>query len=84
MIYGKRELYVYNPIERHFRFLVIHGVQSVFEAITHVPSFIPLKDAVGGDHLNVQNVKARYYSYEFNQTTLTLSCIIFSWMVFCS
>ena len=84
MIYGKRELYAYNPIERHFRFLVIHGVQSVFEAITHVPSFIPLKDAVGGDHLNVQNVKARYYSYEFSQTTLTLSCIIFSWMVFCS
>ncbi|XP_030974797.1 F-box/kelch-repeat protein At3g23880-like isoform X2 [Quercus lobata] len=65
MIYGKRELYVYNPIERHFRFLVIHGVQSVFEAITHVPSFIPLKDAVGGDHLNVQNVKASCSDHGF-------------------
>lgn len=58
IMYNKRELVAYDPIQGCFRFLRIQGVQSVFEAIIHVPSFIPLKDAVGEDHLNVQNVKA--------------------------
>ena len=60
MMYKKRELVAYDPIQGSFRFLQIQGVQSEFEAIIHVPSFILLKDAVGEAHLNVQNVKARY------------------------
>jgi F-box interacting protein len=82
IMYNKRELVAYDPIQGCFRFLRIQGVQSVFEAIIHVPSFIPLKDAVGEDHLNVQNVKARYknfllYSSCFN----TIIYILFYWMV---
>ena len=60
MMYKKRELVAYDPIQGRFRFLRIQGVQSELEAIIHVPSFIPLKDAVGEAYLNVQNVKARY------------------------
>ena len=78
MIYRKRELVAYNPIQGCFRFLRTQGVQSVFEAIFHVPGFIPLKDAVGGDHLNVQTVKARYYNFFFFyiiQAALTQSYI---------
>uniref|UniRef100_A0A2N9GH99 F-box associated beta-propeller type 3 domain-containing protein n=1 Tax=Fagus sylvatica TaxID=28930 RepID=A0A2N9GH99_FAGSY len=55
-----------DPASWTKEFLRIQGVQSVFEAIIHVPSFIPLKDAVGEDHLNVQNVKAscQYNTFE--------------------
>lgn len=58
MIYDKRKLVVYNPRDRCFRSFRILGVQSIFEAIAHVPSFTPLKDAIGGDHLNVQTIKS--------------------------
>ncbi|KAF5446464.1 hypothetical protein F2P56_032092 [Juglans regia] len=57
MIWDKRELVLYNPVERCFRYLRIHGVLSVFEALIHVPSFLPLMDAVVGDNLNVENIK---------------------------
>lgn len=72
MIYNKAELVAYSPGEGYFRYLKIDGVLAVFEAITYVPSFIPLADAVAGDHLNVQNIKASFSEREFLEGTKTL------------
>uniref|UniRef100_A0A2N9EXS9 F-box associated beta-propeller type 3 domain-containing protein n=1 Tax=Fagus sylvatica TaxID=28930 RepID=A0A2N9EXS9_FAGSY len=72
MMYKKRELVAYDPIQGCFRYIHIQGVHSEFEAIIHVPSFIPLKDAVGEDHLNVQNVKARWSCRGFTMVGMVL------------
>jgi F-box interacting protein len=83
MIYNKAELVAYSPVEGYFRYLKIDGILAVFEAITHVPSFVPLADAVMGDHLNVQNIKARYYKFEFFQANLN-DILLLYWMVLCT
>ncbi|KAE8037813.1 hypothetical protein FH972_010369 [Carpinus fangiana] len=72
MIYNKAELVAYSPVEGYFRYLKIDGVLAVFEAITHVPSFVPLADAVGGDHLNVHTIKASCSEGESSEGTETL------------
>jgi hypothetical protein len=82
MMYKKRELVAYDPIQGCFRYIHIQGVHSEFEAIIHVPSFIPLKDAVGEDHLNVQNVKARYKNFLlYSSCSNTIIYILFYRMV---
>lgn len=60
----RRALVLYNPVEKNTRYLLIHEDQSmIFEAITHVPSFLSLKD-VGGDNLTVQNINSRSDQFE--------------------
>ena len=47
MMYKKRELVAYDPIQGCFRFIRIQGVQSEFEAIIHVPSSSHLRMLLG-------------------------------------
>lgn len=49
----------YDPKIDEFYFLKLRGIKSKFEAIAHTPSFISLKDAVGGGNLAVLNIKSR-------------------------
>ncbi|KAI8545929.1 hypothetical protein RHMOL_Rhmol07G0075600 [Rhododendron molle] len=49
----------YDPKIEEFYFLKLRGIKSKFEAIAHTPSFISLKDAVGGGNLAVLNIKSR-------------------------
>lgn len=72
LMYDRRELVTYSPVERYFTHLRIHGVLSVFEAITHVPSFLPLTDAVAGDHGNLQIMKASCSEHGFSEGAETL------------
>ncbi|KAF7138386.1 hypothetical protein RHSIM_Rhsim07G0063400 [Rhododendron simsii] len=49
----------YDPKIEEFYFLKLRGIKSKFEAIAHTPSFISLKDAVGGVlHIMTRDIEA--------------------------
>lgn len=52
-------LIYYHPVDFTFMYLKLRGIKSKFEAITHVPSFISLKDILVGDDVAVLNIKLR-------------------------
>ncbi|KAJ4715772.1 F-box protein [Melia azedarach] len=73
MFYKRRALVLYNPVEKNVRYILINEAQSVgFEAITNMPSFLSLKDVVGGDCLEIQNVNSRSAESELQEEAETL------------
>ncbi|KAG5539167.1 hypothetical protein RHGRI_019653 [Rhododendron griersonianum] len=51
-------LFYQDSTKPGFKFLKLHGSESKYEAIAHIPSFISLKDALKGDNLAVLNTKS--------------------------
>ncbi|KAG6780107.1 hypothetical protein POTOM_016519 [Populus tomentosa] len=59
MIQGLNALVSYNHLRMKLRRHKIHGIQSNFGASIHIPSFVSLKDIVGGDVVEVLIVKVK-------------------------
>ncbi|CAK7355941.1 unnamed protein product [Dovyalis caffra] len=55
MSHKSKAMVSYNPEDRSFRFLKIHGIQN-FEANPYVPSFLSLRDIVKGENISVSNI----------------------------
>ncbi|KAK3014724.1 hypothetical protein RJ639_008394 [Escallonia herrerae] len=52
-------LLYYDQTKSGFKYLKLHGFQTKFEALSHIPSFVSLKDYGIGDDTTVLNVKSR-------------------------
>ncbi|XP_059650503.1 F-box protein At3g07870-like [Cornus florida] len=57
--YFTSSLICYDPNGPKFKHLKTFGIRSKFEAIAHIPSFIPLEEAVVGDNVVVLNIYSR-------------------------
>ncbi|KAK3014725.1 hypothetical protein RJ639_008395 [Escallonia herrerae] len=52
-------LLYYDQTKPGFKYLKLHGFQTKFEALSHIPSFVSLKDYGIGDDTSVLNVMSR-------------------------
>lgn len=57
--YRTNALIYHHPKTHRFIFLKLRGIKSNFSAISHVPSFISLKDILVGDDVNILNINSR-------------------------
>ncbi|XP_059649194.1 F-box protein At3g07870-like [Cornus florida] len=71
--YFTSSLNCYDPNEPKFKCLKVFGIDSKFEAIAHIPSFISLKEAVTGDNAVVRNIYSRCAAFKVPEETLDLS-----------
>lgn len=57
---AEKHAFVYrNPKYYGYKYLEVRGMQSKVDAISHTPSFVPLKDAVPELNTTVFNVRSR-------------------------
>ncbi|XP_059649623.1 uncharacterized protein LOC132295384 [Cornus florida] len=73
--YSRSGLIYYDPKGPKFRYFKIKGVNSKFEAIAYIPSFISLKDAIVGDDAKVLNINSRCAKFKMPGETRTLSLV---------
>ncbi|PRQ50249.1 putative F-box domain-containing protein [Rosa chinensis] len=57
--YRTNALIYHHPKTHRFIYLKLRGIKSNFSAISHVPSFISLKDILVGDDVNILNINSR-------------------------
>ncbi|KAK3025769.1 hypothetical protein RJ639_041925 [Escallonia herrerae] len=68
-------LIYYDPTKRRFKFFKLHGIQTELAAVSHIPSFLSLKESVMGRNLKVLNVKSRCARLTLKEESDALSLV---------
>ncbi|KAE9617884.1 putative F-box domain, galactose oxidase/kelch, beta-propeller, F-box associated interaction [Lupinus albus] len=62
MFHPSNALVCYNPNQKTFRYFKIHGIDSDFEMVPHIPCLLPIKDVVRVEdpHLHILNIRSYF------------------------